>query len=63
MWTGRDSVDRISGNHYSRPDILRLGIDRSERNVVVDMKPKFEGLEETHLAVMLKDSDREDKNA
>ena len=52
-----------TAGHYSRPDIFRLGIDRSERNVVVDMKPKFEGLEETHLAVMLKDSDREDKNA
>jgi hypothetical protein len=61
MWTGRDSVGRISGNHYSRPDILRLGIDRSERNVVVDMKPKFDDLEDTHLAVLLRDSDSMDK--
>ena len=47
--------------HYSRPDILRLGIDRSERNVVVDMKPKFDDLEDTHLAVLLRDSDSMDK--
>ena len=34
--------------HYSRPDILRLKIDRSERKVVEDMEQEFEEIEESH---------------
>jgi aliphatic nitrilase len=35
--------------HYSRPDILRLKIDRSERKVVEDMERKFDEVEDEHL--------------
>jgi nitrilase len=36
--------------HYSRPDILRLSIDRSERKVVEEMERKFVEIEAEHLA-------------
>jgi hypothetical protein len=32
--------------HYSRPDILRLRVDRSEHKVVGDLEPKFVELED-----------------
>jgi len=35
--------------HYSRPDILKLMIDRSERKVVEDMQRKFDKVEDEHL--------------
>ncbi|MGD8763991.1 MAG: nitrilase-related carbon-nitrogen hydrolase [Desulfobacteraceae bacterium] len=35
--------------HYSRPDILRLQIDRSERKVFEDMERKFDEVEDEHL--------------
>ena len=60
---GRNSAGRIPGNHYSQSDILKLSADRSERNIVEDMKPRFEGPDDTHLDVMLKDPDSQDKKA
>ena len=36
--------------HYSRPDILRLSIDRSERKVVEEMERKFDEIEAENLA-------------
>ena len=35
--------------HYSRPDILRLQIDRTERKVIEDMERKFDEVEDEHL--------------
>ena len=35
--------------HYSRPDILRLSIDSSERKVVEEVERKFDEIEDEHL--------------
>jgi hypothetical protein len=35
--------------HYSRPDILKLSIDRSERKVVEEMERKFDEIKNAHL--------------
>jgi len=34
--------------HYSRPDILRLSIDRSERKVVEEMEERFDEIKDEH---------------
>jgi predicted amidohydrolase len=34
--------------HYSRPDILRLKLDRTERRITEDMERKFDELEDEH---------------
>ena len=52
-----------TAGHYSRPDILRLSIDRSERKIVEDMNCKFDDLEDTPMLQTPEDSDREDKTA
>ncbi len=43
--------------HYSRPDILRLKIDRSERKVVEDMDQRFEEMADEHIDVKGQDLD------
>jgi aliphatic nitrilase len=43
--------------HYSRPDILRLKIDRSERKVIEDMDQRFEEMADEHIDVKGQDLD------
>lgn len=44
--------------HYSRPDILRLQIDRSERKVIEDMGQRFEEMADDHIDVKGQNLDR-----
>ncbi|UCF56406.1 MAG: aliphatic nitrilase, partial [Deltaproteobacteria bacterium] len=47
--------------HYSRPDILRLKIDRSARKVAENMEPVFDIMADEHMEAGEKDLDKEDK--